>query len=655
MGAFVGRVVTVTSAFAMATVIHAPGWGHAQEPATVDRTPEQEILAEEGEATRGVQDRAELEAFLDGLMLAQMSEKNVAGATVSVVKDGAVFFAKGYGYADVAGRLPVDPERTLFRIGSISKLFTWTAVMQLVEQGSLDLDEDVNTYLDFEIPATYDEPITMRHLLTHTPGLEEDSRDLFTTDPDHLTPMGVWLPAHMPTRVRPPGTFSSYSNWGTATAGYIVERVSGMSYDEYLEQHLFQPLGMTFTTARQPLPERLADDMSKGYAWEGGAFAEKDWEIITGAAPAGSMSASAVDMGYWMLAHLGGGVLDTTRILQPETAASMYARQFTHDDRLPGWGLGFYEKSSHGLRMIGHGGDTQWFHSDLTLIPSENVGVFVSYNTVSGGELSFSPFREAFLDHYYPVTPGPTVEAEDLGRFSGSYLFNRSSYTTFQKAMNLAGNIPVSVSGDSALLMGTPFGDMRLRPIDDLLFGDEDGQPTVGFRTDDAGNVTHAFLAMAPMMALEKQSALASPPLHQLLLGLGAVVFALVLVGSVLRWSRARRSEGASLNHEDGSLAKARRLVAWGALSNLLFVAGVVFAASDPLSLLSDSPWRLYIALLFPVLGILLILGGAWFTVQTWRRSGGSLWERLRLSTAVMVGLVFAWSLNMFNLLGWRF
>ena len=169
-------------------------------------------------ATRGPRDPAELEAFLDGLMTAWMRDKHVAGITVSVVRDGRILLAKGYGYADVAKRVPVDPERTLFRVGSISKLFTWTGVMQLHEQGKVDLGKDVNGYLDFKIPATYPQPITLLDILTHTPGLEEDPRDLFTEDSSQITPMGTWLPAHMPARVRAPATFASYSNWATAAA-----------------------------------------------------------------------------------------------------------------------------------------------------------------------------------------------------------------------------------------------------------------------------------------------------------------------------------------------------------------------------------------------------------------------------------------------------
>src|SRR5436190_3237605 len=224
-------------------------------------------------SARGVRDRGELAAFLDGVMTANLRDKHVAGATVAVVKDGALFYANGYGYSDVAHRTPVSADRSLFRIGSTSKLFTWTAVMQLVEQGKLDLDTDVNKYLDFKIPDTYPkQPITMRHIMTHTPGFEEDGRDLITDDTSRMILTGRWVKTHIPGRVRPPGTFSSYSNYATALAGYIVERVSGQPFDTYIEQHILTPLGMTQTTTRQPLPANLRSDMSNGYIYAAGSY-----------------------------------------------------------------------------------------------------------------------------------------------------------------------------------------------------------------------------------------------------------------------------------------------------------------------------------------------------------------------------------------------
>lgn len=607
--------------------------------------------ADSAPVRRGPTSAAELEAFLDGVMASSLADKHVAGATVAVVRDGALLLAKGYGYADVATRKPVDPERTLFRIGSVSKLFTWTAVMQLVEEGKLDLDADINTYLDFQIPATYPEPITLRHLLTHTPGLEEDGRDLFTEDPAHLKPMGQWLPAHLPARVRPPGVFASYSNWGTATAGYIVERVSGMPFDDYLDQRVLGPLGMTQATARQPLPEALAPDMSTGYAWENGAFVPKKWEIITGAAPAGSMSASATAMARWMLVHLNGGELDGQRILSAPTAAQMHARAFTHDPRLNGFGLGFYEKSSHGLRIIGHGGDTQWFHTDLALIPSEGLGIFVSYNTSTGSSLSFGPFLSAFLDHYYPAAPPAGVRRGGLERFAGTYLFNRMSYTTFQKALGLASTVPVRLGPDTTLIVSSPFGAIRFVEVDSLLFEDVNGGWQLAFRADESGAITHGFLGPAPMMTLERWSGLRSPNVHRAVLGGGLVVFAAFLIAAVARWFRRRRGEGAVA---PPPLARGRRLMGLAALANLLFAASLVALAVDTSALMSDSPRGLQAALVLPLVALALVLAAGWLSWKAWRESAGSWWDRLRLTATVVVGLLFAWSLNTWNLLGWR-
>src|SRR5919201_5204733 len=208
---------------------------------------------------------ADVSAFLDGLVPLQLERNDIAGAVVAVVKDGKVLFAKGYGYADVASKKSVSPEDTLFRPGSISKLFTWTAVMQLVEQGKLDLDRDVNDYLDFKIPATYPKPITLRNVMTHTPGFEETVQELFVKDAKDLKPVGEYLKEHLPARIFPPGTTPAYSNYATCMAGYIVQRVSGQDYFDYIDEHILKPLNMSHSTFRQPLPDALKPLMSHGY------------------------------------------------------------------------------------------------------------------------------------------------------------------------------------------------------------------------------------------------------------------------------------------------------------------------------------------------------------------------------------------------------
>jgi CubicO group peptidase (beta-lactamase class C family) len=199
----------------------------------------------------------DVEAFLDGVMPLQLEREDIAGAVIAVVKDGHLLFAKGYGFSDVAKRTPVDAGATLFRPGSISKLFTWTSIMQLVEQKKLDLDRDVNDYLDFKIPATYSQPITLRNIMTHTPGFEEAIKDLFIANEKDLRPLGDYLKASLPERVFPPGTTPAYSNYATAVAGYIVQRISGEAYDDYVERHILQTLGMAHTASVSPFPRRF--------------------------------------------------------------------------------------------------------------------------------------------------------------------------------------------------------------------------------------------------------------------------------------------------------------------------------------------------------------------------------------------------------------
>lgn len=613
------------------------------------QTPELNVAA-----PRGPTDSAELEAFLDGVMAAHMSDKHIAGATVSVVRDGRVLLSKGYGFADVGERRPVDADRTMFRIGSVTKLFTWTAVMQLVEAGRIDLDADVNTYLDFEIPDTYDEPITMRHILSHTPGFEEDSRDLFAKDSTGIVPMGTWLADNIPARVRPPGQYSSYSNYATALAGYVVERVSGTPYDAYIEQHILQPLGMDQTTSRQPLPAGLVDDMSNGYRWANGTFEDESFEIITGAAPAGSISASASDMARFMLAHLNGGELDGQRILGEETAALMHGRGFEHDPRLPGWALGFYEKNSHGVRMIGHGGDTQWFHSDLTLIPEDDVGVFVSYNTDTGGEISFAAFLSTFLDHYYPSMPPPVVltdeDREQAERVAGTYQFNRMSYTTWQKAAGLAGAVSVAVDEEGALLVNLMGDALRMVPVGPLLYREELGHELLAFQEDESGAITHAFIGSAPMMVLERLAWFQTPALHQLLLGLCGVIFLATIIAAVRRFFRRHWGHARPEDELSG-----RWLIVGIAALNVAFLVALAVLASDFWALLTSPFTDLQIALALPVIAGLLTIAAIVVAVRHWRSQAGTRGARITYSVVIAASLVFLWSLNMWNLLGWRF
>ncbi len=455
---------------------------------------------------QGPTDPEELEAFLNGVITAQLSAYHIPGATVAVVKDGKLFFAKGYGYADLNNHKPVIANQTIFRIGSVSKLFTWTAVMQLAEQGKLDLNADVNTYLkDFKIPDTYPQPITLTHLMTHTPGFDTRVR-LLAHSPDELEPMGKFLAHDMPARVRPAGELSAYSNYGVALAGYIVEQVSGMPFEQYVEENILKPLDMRNSTFQQPLPLDLQADMAVGYTYRNGAYRAEPFEYYQ-IPPAATMSSTATDMAKFMIAHLQEEQYGNARILQTATAKKMHSQLITHDRRVSGWAYGFMELNLNNQRMIQHGGDTvRLFHSLLVLLPEHNVGIFVSYNSMgegAGAVRARSELLRAFFDRYYPASapavPKPTAEFQQrAGKFTGSYRSTLSTYTTFEKVVNLFSEVRVTSNSDGTLQAANSVGELRRWvEVEPLLFRSVEGKPTFDglvFREDGRGRVTHFFI-----------------------------------------------------------------------------------------------------------------------------------------------------------------
>ncbi|BBE33533.1 serine hydrolase domain-containing protein [Sphingosinicella microcystinivorans] len=409
--------------------------------------------------------KADVDAWLDGLMPYALSRGAIAGAVVVVVKDGQVLTERGYGYADVEKRTPVDPEKTLFRPGSVSKLFTWTAVMQLVQEGKLDLDADVNTYLDFNIPAYEGKPITLRNIMTHTSGFEESVRELISDEKEAPAPLDAVMKRWVPHRIFAPGTTPAYSNYATGIAGYIVERVSGVPFEDYIEQHILKPIGMTHSTFRQPLPAALKPLMSNSYQTASGKA--MPFEVVE-PAPAGSLSASGADMGKFMIAHLANG----GPLLSPETAKTMHTTFLDMIPPLNRMALGFYEQNQNGYRIIGHNGGTQRFFTYLWLLIDQNVGVYISINSV-GKDGAPSAIHNAlitgFMDRYFPGTPKDgAVDAKTAAAharmMAGHYIASRRSDSSFMRTGAYASQIAVTVGADGGLLVPnfkTPGGEPR--------------------------------------------------------------------------------------------------------------------------------------------------------------------------------------------------
>ena len=612
----------------------------------------------------GLRSKQDLETFFDGVMAAHLKYKPLAGATLSVVKDGKVLLVKGYGYADLDKRIPVDGEKSLFRPGSTSKLFTWTAVMQLVEQGKLDLDADVNTYIpNFKLPEAFGKPITLRNVMTHTAGLEDGALGyLFAKDAEHLVPLGESLAAHIPARVRPPttdfggdGTNSSYSNWATALAGHIVASVSGMAFDDYIRANIFEPLGMSSSTFAEPLPAELASRMAVGYQFKEGKLKAHDFEYVHNFGPAGSLTSSAPDMARFMIAHLNDGELDGKRILKAETAQLMHSRQFQASPYLNGSGLGFYETYVNGRRVVGHGGDTIAFHTDLLLLPEEELGIFVSYNSSN----EYAPYIarrdlvRAFMDRYYPATVPQLKAPEDFkaraARYAGTYDGNRASYTKFERVFGLASaGTRVAPTADNKLLITDLLlpGASYWVEVAPNVFREEDGEQMLAFVEDGQGRITHLVNPFT-FIGSYKLPWYGTPMLHWFVLGFGLLCFVVAIVSALRHWKADRAAPAGA--------RRARRLAALLGVLYFAFLGTLVATLAAGIdALIYEVPKSIYLALTFPLLAIPVTLGVAYLALQAWRGGWWTRYGRIQYTVIAVMALAFLWSLNYWNLIGYR-
>lgn len=603
---------------------------------------------------------ADLEPWLDGFMDSALEPSGIAGAVVSVVKDGKLLLSKGYGYADVEAKRPMDPSRTLVRTGSTSKLFTWTAVMQLYEQGKLDLDQDVNSYLDFRIPARADGSVTMNQLMTHRGGFEEGLKNVLMSDPEKLLSTEQYLKNHPRPRIFPAGEAPAYSNYGTALAGYIVERISGQPFEDYIEQQILNPLDMRRSTFRQPLPRQFEAGMSKGYM----SASDEPWPFeLAITAPAGSLSSTANDMANFMIAHLQNGRFKNTRILQPETAAFMHSPSYPHPEGFSTMAHGFFSSRENGNRVIGHGGDTILFHSDLNLLPDENVGIFVSFNSRGVDDSVYSLRSRLFEDftrRYFPslktteelIPPGDSLIKAD--QIAGRYHSSRRIETAFLKLIYILQQTQLLANEDGSISFASRPKQKFIETEPDV-WRDPESQHAL-YVSHENGRLTIVD-SRNPTAVLQAVPIAENSALNGVIL-LGAVcVLILSLIAWPIAWGYRRKYQQPEDLHGKSRLA--RQLVRFAALADFVYLYGWYMAMQpllqsklDVYGSSFDSFLRLLqISAVLPVAGALAGLWHAWLTVKSGRHWSAKLGS-LVLAAALLgvLWIAFAGGLISFNL-----
>ena len=602
----------------------------------------------------------DLNAWLDGYIPYAIARADIPGAVVVVVKDGQILTQRGFGYANTAKKQKVDPSTTMFRPGSISKLFTWTAVMQQVEQGKLNLDADVNQYLDFKIPPFEGKPITLRNIMTHTAGFEEQVKDLITTNEKAAVPYDTLLKRWVPERVYAPGTTPAYSNYATSLAGYIVSRVSGEPFDQYIERHILAPLGMQRSTFRQPLPAHLKPLMAEGY--QSGKDKPYGFEFVA-PAPAGSLSATGEDMARFMIAHLQRG----GPILKPQTAQLMHARANQPIPGLNGMALGFYQHDINGRRVIAHGGDTVAFHSDLHLFIDDGVGLYVSFNSAGKqgavGSLRQALFEE-FADRYYPapVTTQPVVDAktarENAEKLAGTWGSSRRGYSSFVAIADLLGQTQVGV-GEDGELIAPIVEQLSVRPFKwvaagPMLWRNANSHELLSAKMENGKATQLSINTIAPIIVmLPVPWYLDSAWLLPLLYFSMAVLAITIILWPTRAIVRKRLGSTLALEGRDLKVYRWSRIAAIAILGTLAAWFAMVTMMFDDVSFGSALDALL---ILLGVLSFVAFVGGLlvmlWYLYSAWRgkwRWTAKVWSILLVISAATI-LHVAIS---YNLIGW--
>jgi CubicO group peptidase (beta-lactamase class C family) len=595
-------------------------------------------------------------AFLDAYFAQHLEKFHVPGAAVAVVKDGKVIAMKGYGYSNVEQKIPVDPDDTVFRLASVSKPFTAIAVLQLVEQGKLRLDENVNHYLRlFQLEENYPQPVTLENLLTHTAGFDDGGIGITSRSAEEQIPLGSYLARRLGPRVTLSGEEYSYSNRGFSLAGYIVEMTSGVPFAQYAEDYIFKPLAM-----RQSgfvITPELFKNLAVGYDYKKGRFVPVPLDYPN-VVPAASLVSTASDMSHFMIAELQLGRYGAQRVLTENSAQRMFQRQYANDPRIAGTAFAYWEQFSNGIRAVRQDGDWMGAVSTVYFLPAENTGIFIACNV--GDQGLIDDLLRQFMDHFYPAnhenSKSPVVVASPVpsARFAGSYRLNRYSHRTFEKLGTLLHEWEVFPGDNGEITLLNPnIGPQNYVPSAPLLFRREGAQDEIAFRQDERGQITRLFVGR---YVLEKLPWYETATVQKAMFAFFGCVFASAILAAFVDWMKRRGPATPALRKNgDKGAAKLCYWTAGVAAGNLFFLAGMFLALLNKAALAYGLPFYVALLLCIPVITTTAAFIILWQVLRAWQTRSGHAVLRIFYSLVAFGSVCFVPFLVYWNLLGFHY
>ena len=651
------------------------------QPVIAKDPGETNLIREEATSQAGISDPAEFETFIDSYLAEMMEANHIPGVAFTAVKDGEVFFSKGYGYANLEEQIPFDPQETLLTTASLGKTFTSLGVLQLYEQNLIDLNEDVRPYFtEFQLETSYDQPLTFEHLLTHRDGFEARMIGVGALTEDDLLPLGELLETYTPTQLYPPGKYMTYGDTAANLSGYLLQQISGMPFEDFMAVNILDPLGMASSTFYQILSEQDSKRLASGYEYHEGELHALPLMFIR-YAPAGGLRTTATDMTHFMLAVLNGGEYEGVRVIEADTLDLYFTQQYAPAPGMPGMTYGLFEHFENGQTVLLRDGDGVGTRTRMFLLPEYDLGFFISYN--SGDSKLRLDVVTAILDRYFPPsddqTPLPVEDYHARARqFAGTYQPMQADVSTFGKSMFFFSQlvevsatdegylsiVTTGMGGEQSSVLGGFEGTTLWVEVEPLYFTQLDGKGSLRFIADESGQIIQMVSGQGYHSTFDKTPWYGSQSFSILLLGFSLVIIGLqnvfTLVVSPIQWGirKLRKKENEEVTPKLAVIAKVWGALAGGMLAGLIFQAIGVLYAIDAIGGRPNFVWgispEIVSALNAIYLPVFLCIPLPVFTVLAWKNGWWKPSARILYTLLNLAILGVIWWANYWNLLGFR-